>query len=71
MKSIEFYRDNEECPTCSQDIDSKLSDNKILEFEKSNSTYQNGIEKANETVEEQNNKIERYDRLQHQIDNFY
>ena len=56
-KENTFFEDNENCPTCEQDIDEKFKNNKLKQILKDIDEMNNGLDKLNEEVEKVDERI--------------
>jgi len=56
-KENTFFEDNENCPTCEQDIDEKFKNNKLKQILKDINEMNNGLDKLNEEVEKVDERI--------------
>ena len=56
-KQIKFFNDNAECPTCSQDINDTIRDNRIESLSKSIEEVQAGDEQLSKQMQELDTKI--------------
>ena len=56
-KENTFFEDNENCPTCEQDIDEKFKNNKLKQILKDIDEMNNGLNKLNEEVEKVDERI--------------
>ena len=56
-KENTFFEDNENCPTCEQDIDEKFKKNKLKQILKDINEMNTGLDKLNEEVEKVDERI--------------
>ena len=56
-KENTFFEDNENCPTCEQDIDEKFKNNKLKQILKDIDEMNSGLDKLNEEVEKVDERI--------------
>jgi len=56
-KENTFFEDNENCPTCEQDIDEKFKNNKLKQILKDINEMNNGLDKLNKEVEKVDERI--------------
>ena len=56
-KENTFFEDNENCPTCEQDIDEKFKNNKLKQILKDIDEMNNGLDKLNEEVDKVDERI--------------
>ena len=56
-KENTFFEDNENCPTCEQDIDEEFKNNKLKQILKDIDEMNNGLNKLNEEVEKVDERI--------------
>ena len=56
-KENTFFEDNENCPTCEQDIDEKFKNNKLKQILKDIDEMNNGLDKLNDEVEKVDERI--------------
>lgn len=68
QETIEFFHDNEVCPTCSQDIEEDFKHTAISENKKEVEKYKKGILELNEEVKKIEEEIEKINVMQLSID---
>jgi DNA repair exonuclease SbcCD ATPase subunit len=68
-KSIAFYHDNNECPTCTQDIDQAIKCEKIDEKEKTIADIEAALAKLSGEIETCETRRESIERLLRQVNN--
>lgn len=56
-KSLEFFRDNSLCPTCKQDIEEGLKEDKIAHHGNSVKKFEEGLTKIEETIKKAESKF--------------
>lgn len=65
VKTVEFFENNEECPTCSQDIDDQIRKVQVDDGKAQAKKYQTGFTTAVESLKQVNEKIRQCeDKLQ-------
>jgi len=57
IKKIDFYNDNETCPTCTQDIESTTKDKILKEIESKKEEFEEGIQQVREQIQDIQNKM--------------
>ena len=57
-KENTFFEDNENCPTCEQDIDEKFKNNKLKQILKDIDEMNSGLDKLNEEIEKVDERID-------------
>lgn len=66
-KEIEFFEQNDECPTCQQDLDSQFVLRKVEQQKFKKEEIEDGIDKMQEHYQEVNRRLAEIDKVQSQI----
>lgn len=67
LTEIQFYCDNDACPTCKQSLDADFKQTKIDESKVNTLEYQKALDKIKEKIEEADANIQKYDTLMKSI----
>ena len=67
QRQLAFYENNEECPTCNQDIDSEFKEKTVCDHNEKINEIQNGTVKLQEELKDAEDKLEKIAELQEQI----
>lgn len=68
-KTIKFYTENDECPTCTQHIDDTIKTEKIGEKEKAIEEVESALEKLSDELTKAEHSLEEISELQRDISN--
>lgn len=66
-KEIQFFEQNDECPTCQQDLDSQFVLNKVEQQKNKKEEIEEGMDKMQEHYAEVNRRLAEIDKVQTQI----
>jgi DNA repair exonuclease SbcCD ATPase subunit len=66
-KDIEFYADNDNCPTCKQGLEEHFKHSKIEEHESAKTEVKNGIDELNLEIQKVNDRLNEIIQVQNKI----
>ena len=66
-KDVEFFENNDNCPTCTQPIDLKFKQTKIYEGKKKISDLEEGLAQLVKEADKTNKKIDEYKRIERKL----
>ena len=66
-KDVEFFENNDNCPTCTQPIDLRFKQTKIYEGKKKITELEEGLEQLVKEVDKTNKKIDEYKRIEKKL----
>ena len=67
IKEIAFYQDNDNCPTCKQDLDEKHKKTHLAEKQKKAIELAHALDQINGTIQDSTNRMEEIGRVQEGI----
>ena len=68
IKEIEFYEDNEECPTCHRDMENEFKQEKIESTEGKVQEIEKGIRQITDNIKSINLRLEEIQKIQSKVD---
>ena len=66
-KDVDFFENNDNCPTCTQPIDLKFKQTKIYEGKKKITELEQGLEQLTKEVDKTNRKIDEYKKIEKKL----